>query len=64
MNVVVNLECRVCAFTGDLQPGAAEEEEGLLCLRFISVLYVGAVEGSTLPVAGHVAGTIGVLLNL
>lgn len=56
-------ECRVCAFTSDLQPAAAEEEEGLLCLCFMSVLYVGAVEGSTLPVAGYVAGTIGALLN-
>lgn len=54
----------MCAFTSDLQPAAAEEEEGLLCLCFMSVLYVGAVEGSTLPVAGYVAGTIGALLNL
>ena len=52
--------CHVCVFTSDLQSRPAKEER-LSVLMFMSVLYVDAVEGSTLSVAGCVAGTISVL---
>lgn len=56
-------ECQVCAFTSDLLslPVKKEGALGWLCLYFMQVLYVSAVEGSASFVEVYVTGCVSVL---